>query len=230
MSLVPKSAAAVVNPKREDLVVTYPFKEICGAVVVFKFLLRYFDKYKNNRQYIIDNFLEFAMLATIGDIMPLVNENHILVKLGLLKIKNTKNKGLNSLILIYDLDNKEITPYHIGFIIEPLINAAGRMDKATTVLELLLSNDDNEINEITNKLKELNNERKALTEDGFKKTVEIIEEKYKNDKVLVIYVDGLKEQVAGIVAGRIKEKYYKPTIILTSTIEENEAKASCRSI
>ena len=230
VSLVPKSAAAVVNPKREDLEVTYPFREICGAVVVFKFLLRYFDKYKNNRQYIIDNFLEFAMLATIGDIMPLVNENHILVKLGLLKIKNSKNKGLRSLISVSDLVDKEITPYHIGFIIGPLINAAGRMDKATTVLDLLLSNDDNEINKITNKLKELNNERKALTEDGYEKTVEIIEDKYKNDKVLVIYVDGLKEQVAGIVAGRIKEKYYKPTIILTSTIDENEAKASCRSI
>ena len=230
VSSVPNSAVAVINPKREDLKIKYPFKEICGAVVAFKFLLRYFDKFKNNRQYIIDSFLEFAMLATIGDIMPLVNENHILVKLGLIKIKNTKNKGLKSLLLVSDLDNKDITPYHIGYIIGPLINAAGRMDKATTVLKLLLSNDDKEINEITNKLKDLNNERKSLTEEGFKKTVELIENKYKNDKVFVIYVDGLKEQVAGIVAGRIKEMYYKPTIILTSTINDNEAKASCRSI
>ncbi len=227
---IPKNAIAVVNPKREDLEVKYPFKEICGAVVVLKLLLRYFDKYENNRQYIFDNFLEFAMLATVGDIMPLVNENHILVKLGLIKIKNSKNKGLMNLLTVSDLNDKKITPYHIGYIIGPLINAAGRMDKATTVLKLLLSNDDREINEITNKLKELNNERKTLTEDGFKKTVELIEEKYINDKVFVIYVDGLKEQVAGIVAGRIKEKYYRPTIILTSTIDDNEAKASCRSI
>lgn len=227
---VPKSASAIINPKREDLEIQYPFKEICGAVVVFKFLLRYFDKYQNNRNYIIDNFLEFAMLATIGDIMPLVNENHILVKLGLIKIKNTKNKGLKSLLSISELDNKSITPYHIGYIIGPLINAAGRMDKATTVLKLLSSEDDNEIMEITCKLKELNNERKSLTDEGLRKTVEIIEEKYKNDKILVIFVDGLKEQVAGIVAGRIKEIYYKPTIILTESLDKNEAKASCRSI
>ena len=229
---VPRSALAVVNPKREDLDAKYPFKEICGALVAFKMMLMLYDKYYANRQYIIDNYLEFAMLATIGDIMPLKDENHIVVKVGLKKIKNTSNLGLKALFNISDLDLnvKDISTYHIGFIIGPLINAAGRMDKATIVLKLFLSKETSEINEIANKLKKLNDERKQITENGYKSALSIIESDYKDDKVLVIYVEDALEQIAGIIAGRIKEKYYKPTIVLTSTNNENEAKASCRSI
>lgn len=229
---VPHSAVAVVNPKRDDLDIKYPFKEICGAFVAFKMMLRFYDKYYNNRQYIIDNYLEFAMLATIGDIMPLKDENHIIVKLGLKKVRNTKNLGLRALFHISDLDlnDKEITTYHIGFIIGPLINAAGRMDKATIVLKLFLSKNIDEINDIANKLKALNDERKQITENGYKSALSVIESEYKNDKVLVIYVEEALEQIAGIIAGRIKEKYYKPTIVLTSTNNKDEAKASCRSI
>ena len=229
---VPRSALAVVNPKREDLDAKYPFKEICGALVAFKMMLMLYDKYYANRQYIIDNYLEFAMLATIGDIMPLKDENHIVVKVGLKKIKNTNNLGLKALFNISDLDLnvKDISTYHIGFIIGPLINAAGRMDKATIVLKLFLSKETSEINEIANKLKKLNDERKQITENGYKSALSIIESDYKDDKVLVIYVEDALEQIAGIIAGRIKEKYYKPTIVLTSTNNENEAKASCRSI
>ena len=229
---VPRSALAVVNPKREDLDAKYPFKEICGALVAFKMMLMLYDKYYANRQYIIDNYLEFAMLATIGDIMPLKDENHIVVKVGLKKIKNTNNLGLKALFNISDLglNVKDISTYHIGFIIGPLINAAGRMDKATIVLKLFLSKEISEINEIANKLKELNDERKQITENGYKSALSIIESDYKDDKVLVIYVEDALEQIAGIIAGRIKEKYYKPTIVLTSTNNENEAKASCRSI
>lgn len=227
---LPKSALAVINPKREDVKDKYPFKEICGAFVAMKFIMRYYDKFLNGREQIINKYLDFAMLATVGDIMPLINENHIIVKIGLKSIKNTKNKGLKKLLSLTDLLNKELSTYHIGFIIGPLINAAGRMDSATLALELFLSNDDNMIDEIAKKMQLLNNSRKLITEEGYNTTVSEIEKKYKNDKVLVVYIKNLPEQVAGIVAGRIKEKYYKPTIILTDTCDENEAKASCRSI
>ena len=229
---LPVNAAAIINPKREDLDAKYPFREICGGVVAWKFMTRYYDVYEKDKDYVINNYLEFAMLATIGDIMPLINENHIIAKLGLKCITNTKNKGLKKLLEISSIDylNKGLTAYHIGFIIGPLINAAGRMDKATLALDLFISNDDKVIDEISYELRSLNDLRKKMTEDGYNKAISVIEEKYKDDKVLIVYVDGLGEQVAGIVAGRIKEQYYKPSIILTNTIDPNEAKASCRSI
>ena len=232
ISELPKDAAAVINPKRKDVDKPYPFENICGGVVAWKFMMRYYELYENNKTFIIDNYLEFAMLATIGDIMPLVNENHIIAKVGLKKILNTKNQGLKKLLEVtgIDFDNKDVTTYHVGFIIGPLINAAGRMDKATLALKLFLSDDSTEIDEIAGTLKELNDERKAMTESGTKLAIDLIETNYKNDKVIVIFVKELKEQVAGIVAGRIKEKYNKPTIVLTDTVENSEAKASCRSI
>lgn len=232
ISELPKDAVAVIDPKRKDVEKPYPFESICGGVVAWKFMTRYYELYKNDNAFIIDNYLEFAMLATIGDIMPLVNENHIIAKLGLKRILSTKNHGLKKLLEVtgIDFNNKDITTYHVGFIIGPLINAAGRMDKATLALRLFLSENTKEIDEIAELLKELNDERKAMTENGTKLAIDMIESNYKNDKVLVIFVEELKEQVAGIVAGRIKEKYNKPVIVLTNTMENNEAKASCRSI
>lgn len=232
ISELPRDAVAVIDPKRKDVEKPYPFESICGGVVAWKFMTRYYELYENDNTFIIDNYLEFAMLATIGDIMPLVNENHIIAKLGLKRILNTKNHGLKKLLEVtgIDFNNKDITTYHVGFIIGPLINAAGRMDKATLALRLFLSENSKEIDEIAESLKELNNERKAMTENGTKLAIDMIESNYKNDKVLVIFIEELKEQVAGIVAGRIKEKYNKPTIVLTNTMENNEAKASCRSI
>lgn len=228
----PSSAEAVVNPKRDDVSTLYPYREICGASVAWKFMMRYYELYKNDKNFIIDNYLEFAMLATIGDIMPLKNENHIIAKVGLKKILNTKNKGLRKLLDISGIDFsvKSMTVYHIGFIIGPLINAAGRMEKASLVLELFNSSDDDKINDIAYRLKELNDERKKITEDGSKIAIEMIEKEFMDDKVLVVYIDDLEEQVAGIVAGRVKEKYNKPTIILTNTSDASEVKASCRSI
>lgn len=232
ISELPRDAVAVIDPKRKDVEKPYPFESICGGVVAWKFMTRYYELYENDNAFIIDNYLEFAMLATIGDIMPLVNENHIIAKLGLKRILSTKNHGLKKLLEVtgIDFNNKDITTYHVGFIIGPLINAAGRMDKATLALRLFLSENSKEIDEIAESLKELNDERKAMTENGTKLAIDMIESNYKNDKVLVIFVEELKEQVAGIVAGRIKEKYNKPTIVLTNTMENNEAKASCRSI
>ena len=232
ISELPKDAVAIVDPKRNDVVDPYPFEGICGAVVAFKFMERYYELYENNKDHIIDNYLEFAAIATIGDIMPLINENHIIAKIGLKKIAITKNIGLKKLLDVSGLDyqNKPISAYHVGFVIGPLINAAGRMDKATVALELFISNDLREIDKISTILKNLNEERKLLTENGTEIAIKQIEEKYKNDKVIVVYVESIGEQVAGIVAGRLKDRYNKPIIVLTDTIDKNEAKASCRSI
>lgn len=222
-------ADAIVDPKIKDS--KYPFCDVCGAVVAWK-LIRYI-KSRYIKDYDIKNdteYLDFASLATIGDIMPIVNENHIIAKLGLKAIEKTTNKGLYKLLEISNLINKDITTYHVGYIIGPLINAAGRLDDAKLSLELFLSNDDDRINEIAYKLKSLNDERKNLTEDGVKKAVDLIEDKYKNDKVLVAYISGINESVCGIVAGRIKEMYNKPTIIFSDAIEEDIIKASGRSI
>lgn len=232
ISNTPKDAIAIVNPKREDVEIKYPFREICGAVVAWKFVT-YLYKYVAKVDFDpIENYLEFAMIATIGDIMPLINENHIIAKLGLKKILTTRNRGLKRLLDIagYDFYTKGIDTYHIGFIIGPLINAAGRMDKATLALELFIEDDLDKVFELASKLKELNDERKAMTEKGALLAIEKIEKEYSDDKVLVVYVEDLSEQVAGIVAGRVKEKYNKPAIILTDTFDSKEAKASCRSI
>lgn len=229
---VPKDAVCVIDPKRIDVEKKYPFHEICGAVVAWKFMERYYKLYENKTNYIIEKYLDFAAIATVGDIMPLINENHIIVKVGLSSILNTENKGLRSLLNVsgIDFEKKKLSVYHIGFIIGPLINAAGRMDSAKLALKLFISDNDEEIYSITSTLKSLNDDRKKITENGTELAIEKIEKDNKDDKVIVVFVEGLGEQVAGIVAGRIKEKYYKPTIVLTDTSEEDVVKASCRSI
>ena len=231
ISALPQDALAIVNPKRADVTSPYPFDGICGAVVAWKYMIRFYELY-SDKNTIVDDYLEFAMIATIGDVMALINENHIIAKLGLKKILHTNNKGLKRLLEVanYDFANKGISSFHIGFIIGPLINAAGRMDNAALALNLFISDDTNEIDRIAEKLKDLNDDRKNMTENGTKYAIEEIESKYKNDKVFVVYVNGAEEQVAGIIAGRVKEKYNKPTIILTDSKNADEAKASCRSI
>lgn len=223
---IPTDALAIVDPKLPES--TYPYKDICGGVVAWKVIKYLYKKLKKDLP--LDEYLEFASISTVGDIMPLLNENHIIAKLGLKKIPNTKNKGLYRLLEVSNLINKELTAYHLGFIIGPLINAAGRLDDATLALNLFISNDDKTINEIADKLKNLNDERKKLTDDGEKRAEKEVEDKYKNDKVLVIYIENMNESVSGIVAGRIKEKYNKPTIIMTDSTGSDVAKASARSI
>lgn len=229
---IPIDAVSVVDPKRDDLKLKYPFSEICGAVVAMKLMIRYYELYEKDTNYILDTYLEFATIATVSDIMPLINENHIIVKLGLKKILDTKNVGLKKLIEKAGIvvSGKKLTTYHIGFIIGPLINAAGRMKNANDAIKLFISNDESEIDKLASELQKMNTERKEMTENGIKLAINKIESTYRDDKVYVIYVEGLGEQVAGIVAGRIKDKYNKPTIILTDTTEESVAKASCRSI
>lgn len=254
VSSIPKDAYAVVDPKRVDVENRYPFTGICGAVVAWKFVKYLFFKFNEEFKRapqafartsdivdIVDedhdlinldykNYLDFAALATVGDIMPLIDENHIIVKLGLNAIKETKNKGLKKLIEIADLAGRDINVFALGFIIGPMINASGRLKTADLALELFLTNDDKRINELSEQLKSLNDERKNATNEGEEKALDLVSEFYKNDKVLVIYVENISESIAGIVAGRVKEKYNKPTIILTDSADENVCKASARSI
>lgn len=218
-----------VNPKRKDVNNLYPFDGICGAVVAYKLII-YLYKYINNDTDVLNKYLSFAMIATVCDIMPLINENHIIVKVGLSVIKDSFNKGLKKLIEISGLSDKVITYYHIGFIIGPLINASGRIESANTAMELFLSDNNDEILNLANKLKELNDERKNMTTKGAEAAIKEVEDKCDKDKILVLYLKDVKEQVAGIVAGRVKDKFNKPTIILTDSSDENILKASCRSI
>ena len=218
-----------VNPKRKDLECPYPFEGICGAVVAYKLIINLY-KYIGDKKDVINFYLPFAMIATVCDIMPLTNENHIIVKSGLKSIKETQNKGLRKLIEISGLIDKTITYYHIGFIIGPLINASGRIETASVAMELLICDDESEILNLAMKLKELNDERKNMTIKGAEEAINEVIDKYEKDKILVLYLNNVKEQVAGIVAGRVKDKFNKPTIILTDSNEEGVLKASCRSI
>ena len=222
-----KDAIAIIDPKRDD-VDTYPFKEICGAVVCYKFVKKLFSIFDKEFDY--KDYLIFAGLATVCDIMPIVNENHLIVKKTLQLIKDTDNKGLKKLLVENKLMEYDINTYHIGFIIGPQINASGRLGSAMLCLKLFTSDDDNEISDIVTKLKNLNEERKTETDSGVVKALKFYEEKYRDDKVLLIYLDNINESVAGIIAGRIKDKYNKPTIVLTDSSENGILKASARSI
>lgn len=220
------NADAIVNPKQEGC--TYPFKEICGAMVAFKVVWGLFEK-RNISLSEIEELIPIAAIATVGDVMDLVDENRILVKEGLKRIQNTNNEGLKALIRVNNLENREITAYHIGFVLGPCINASGRLSTAKRALELLLSKDTKEASVLAEDLKELNDSRKDMTVKGVERAVEIIENtELKNDRVLVVYLPECHESLAGIIAGRIRERYTKPVFVLTKG--EEGVKGSGRSI
>ena len=220
------NADAIVNPKQEGC--TYPFKEICGAMVAFKVVWGLFEK-RNIPLSEIEELIPIAAIATVGDVMDLVDENRILVKEGLKRIQNTNNEGLKALIRVNNLENREITAYHVGFVLGPCINASGRLSTAKRALELLLSKDTKEASVLAEDLKELNDSRKDMTVKGVERAVEIIENtELKNDRVLVVYLPECHESLAGIIAGRIRERYTKPVFVLTKG--EEGVKGSGRSI
>lgn len=220
------NADAIVNPKQEGC--TYPFKEICGAMVAFKVVWGLFEK-RNIPLSEIEELIPIAAIATVGDVMDLVDENRILVKEGLKRIQNTNNEGLKALIRVNNLENREITAYHIGFVLGPCINASGRLSTAKRALELLLSKDTKKASVLAEDLKELNDSRKDMTVKGVERAVEIIENtELKNDRVLVVYLPECHESLAGIIAGRIRERYTKPVFVLTKG--EEGVKGSGRSI
>lgn len=222
-------AEAVIDPKRADC--TYPFKGICGAVVAYKLLLSMIRKMGKEDELsdLLEEFLEFAAFATIGDVMELKDENRILVKKGLFLMEKTKNIGMRSLFLATGLEGKKLTPYHIGFIAGPCLNATGRLDTAARALELLQETDRTKAMKTAVDLKELNEERKELTAKGVEQAVMLVENtEIKKDRILVLFLPECHESLAGIIAGRIKEKYHKPVFVLTRG--EEEIKGSGRSI
>lgn len=223
--IVPK-ADAVINPKQEDC--SYPFNKLCGAGVIFKFVQVLYElmKVDLSQSY---KFLEYAAIATVCDVVDIIDENRIIVKKGLELINKTQNIGLKALINEVGLGDKEINVYSIGFVIGPTINAVGRLKHAKIALKLLLSKEEKEAYEFAKKLHEFNTERQQITSLGVEKAEEIIQKKgLSKDKVLVIYLEGIHESVAGIIAGRIKEKYNVPTIVFTDANEG--VKGSGRSI
>lgn len=219
-------ADAVINPKRLDC--DYPFKYLCGAAVSFKLIQEIYLLFNKPLK---DTYplLEYTAIATVCDVVDLIDENRIIVKYGLKLLNNTKNIGLKALIRESGIEEKEIGVYHIGFIIGPSINASGRLDSALKALELLLSNDIVEASLMARELRELNEERKQMTVDGVEKIIKQIENSsLAKDRVLVIYEPDIHESIAGIIAGRIKDRYNKPTIVLTKG--KDGVKGSGRSI
>ena len=218
-------ADAIINPKQADC--TYPNKNICGAVVAMKLVFALYEKYRLPEEE-KEDFLEPAAIATVGDIMDLQGENRILVKEGLARLPFTKNKGLKALIRAIGLEDQKITSYDIGFRLGPCINASGRLDTAMRSLALLQSEDEEEAAKLAGDLKALNDSRKALTEKGTEKAYKLIESRnLKNDRVMVVFLPECHESLVGIIAGRIREKYHKPTFVLTRG--EKSLKGSGRS-
>ena len=218
-------ADAIVNPKQEGD--AYPFKEICGAVVVYK-LLETLYEYAGIPKAEWKELLEFAAIATVGDVMRLQDENRLIVKYGLKQIAATKNLGLRKLIEKNDLDPASLSAYHIGFVIGPCLNAGGRLQTAKLALRLLLADSDEKADQLADQLKALNDIRKDMTKAGEEAAIRQVEEKYSSDRVLVVYLPECHESLAGIIAGRVREYFHKPAIVLTDG--EQMVKGSGRSI
>ena len=225
-SFIVPEGDAVINPKQEEC--KYPFEKLCGAGVAFKFIEGMYEAFNINKEEAIE-LLQYVAIATVCDVVDLIDENRIIVKEGLKLINNTDNIGLRALFKETGLENKEISVYSLGFVIGPSINASGRLEQAEWALKLLLTKDEKEAEELAKKLNELNKDRQELTREGLEKAIDIIESNNMNDdKVLVVYLENTHESIAGIIAGRIREKYNLPVIVLTQAHEG--AKGSGRSI
>ncbi len=219
-------ADAVINTKQPGC--PYPNKNLCGAVVAMKLIWALYDD-SHIPETEKEEFLELAAIATVGDVMDLQGENRILVKEGLKRLPYTKNKGLQALIRVTGLEGSRISSYHIGFVLGPCINASGRLDTAARSLRLLQCEDAGEAARLAGDLKALNDSRKALTEKGKDAAIQLIENTdLKKDPVLVVYLPECHESLAGIIAGRIREKYNRPVFVLTKG--EKGVKGSGRSI
>ena len=217
---------AVINPKREDC--KYPFKSLCGAGVAFKFVQGLYREFNINNEESL-NLLEYAAIATVCDVVDLLDENRIIVKKGLELINNTKTKGLKELINVKNLKDKKISEYHFGFVLGPCINATGRLEIADISVELLITEDEEKAKELAIRLNELNEKRQELTMDSTEKVIEKVESTLKtNEKVILVYQEDIHESIAGIVAGRVRERYNLPTIVITKGKEM--PKGSGRSI
>lgn len=222
---IPVNGDAVINPKQEDC--PYPFKGLCGAAVAYKFVQVLYEKMGVDPAQ-ADVFLENAGFATVGDVMDLQDENRILVKIGLEMLNHTKNPGMKALILQNGLRPGTLKAYHIGFKIGPCLNASGRLDTARRSLRLLLCEDELESEKLAAELTALNEERKDMTAMAVTEAKKVIEENgMEGDKVLVVFLPECHESLAGIVAGRLREAYCRPALVITRG--EHGAKGSGRS-
>jgi single-stranded-DNA-specific exonuclease len=223
---ISSEADAIINPKQEDC--NYKFKVLCGAGVAFKFIEVLYEEMGIDKSEAY-KFIEYTAIATVCDVVDLTSENRIFVKNGLELLNETSNIGLTELIKVTGIENKEISVYHLGFVIGPSLNAAGRLDSAKKGVALLLSDNQEEAVKLAKELHELNVQRKDITQQGVERAIEYIENnKMMRDKVLVVYTPETHESIAGIVAGRIREKYNLPTIVLTKA--KDGVKGSARSI
>lgn len=223
--MLPK-ADAIVNPKQHDC--EYPFKGLCGAGVVFKLIQVLYEKSSIPREELYE-LLEFTAIATVADVMDLVDENRIIVKKGLERIKDTRNLGLKALIEENKLQKDKISAYHIGFIIGPCFNAAGRLETVQLAFDLLQAKTVEDAKKLAIQLKELNDSRKDLTLKGVEQAYDLIDSTdIKNDKVLLVKLKDTHESLVGIIAGRVREMYHKPAIVFTHV--EDGLKGSGRSI
>ena len=221
-------ADAVIDPKQTDC--EYPFDGICGAFVAHKLLQVLFERDDTPAaRRLLQELLAFAAFATVGDVMELVDENRILVRYGLRQIVQSGNCGMQALLAANGLQDKKLSAYHIGFVLGPCLNASGRLDTAVRALQLFQTNDKAEAAMIAGELKALNDNRKDMTLLGTKQAIEMIENgRLRDDKVLVVYLPECHESLAGIIAGRIRERYHKPTFVLT--LSEEGVKGSGRSV
>lgn len=232
-------ADAVVEPKLQDAEgrALTPFRDICGAAVALKLMqVLYCPKAPGEafqeEQELFSDLLSFAAFATVCDVMPLIDENRILVKYGLQAAEHTQNVGLRALIEVQGLSGRKLTATHAGFVIGPCLNASGRLDSAERALRLFTDcTDAGEAGKAAEELKELNDSRKTMTERGLKESDRMIrEEGLQNDRVLVLYLPGCHESVCGIIAGKVREKYYRPVFVMTDARQEGRLKGSGRSI
>lgn len=221
-------ADAIINPKQPDC--KYPFEGLCGAAIAFKLsqaLLKDMEA-ADKEDYLLE-LLSYTAIATVCDVMDLVGENRIIVKHGLELLKKTKNPGLLALMEVSQVQKEQLSTFHLGFVIGPCLNASGRLDTAKKGLELMLASDQAEAVRLAEEVRSLNEVRKEMTSENVEKAVKLIEEgPFKEDKILVIYLQDCHESIAGIIAGRIRERYHRPTIILTDS--EDGVKGSARSI
>lgn len=225
--LLPK-ADAVVDPKQEDC--AYPFKSLCGTGVAYQLMTLLFRRMKRtmSRQEI---FLQYTAIATVADVMELVGENRILVRKGLSYLNHTNHTGLRALMEVCGISPEQVRAYHIGFILGPCFNAAGRLDTIVHALALLESKEYDQALALAGELWAMNEERKELTRVGTERAVELIEHaNWKDEHVYLVYIKDCHESVAGIIAGRLRERYYRPVLVFTDASEEGQIKASGRSI
>ena len=220
------NADAIVNPKQEEC--SYPFKMLCGAAVAYKVISILYERLSLPASDLLQ-YRQLAAVATIGDVVDLTDENRVLVKHGLATMEKTKNTGLRALIDVCKIDISALSSYHVGFVIGPCLNAGGRLETAKLAVELLIEDNPGEARVRAEKLKELNEERTAMTENEAAKAIDMVENTaLSEDKVLVVYLPECHESIAGIIAGRLKEYFYRPAFVITDAAEG--AKGSGRSI